>query len=169
MRTRNARSRGAMTSMPLSVGCGAALFDQGKKRAHALRLSPHRPARTFLRIPGVQVQVQPRRTLRYESLEKQRADYRARKCRCRGIAEIRDFAGEIFLIGAPQRHRPEWIMLFLTMTQELGAKRLVVAVKSRQVWSERNAGCACQCRQVDQEVRRLGVGFRDGVGKHEPP
>src|SRR6267154_6071619 len=71
--------------------------------AHRMRFGAYPAAGTFLRIPGIQIDVQPVRRLGHEALEEQGAEDRSGESGCSHIVQVGDLAAELVVVSRPQR------------------------------------------------------------------
>ncbi len=103
-----------------------------------------------------------------KALEKQRAGDRAGERTRRRIVDVRDLGIEHGVVRRPQRHAPQRIVLFRSVTQHVGRDSLVVGVERHKLRPDRDARRPCQGAHVDQKVRRFLV--RDGqrISENEP-
>ena len=72
------------------------------------------------------------------------------------------------LYGCPQRHAPQRIVLFRSVTQHVGRNSLVVGVERHKFRPDRDARRPGQGAHVDQKVRRFLVRHGQRVGENQP-
>ena len=77
------------------------------------------------------------------------------------------FEFEQLVVGPPQRHPPQRIVLGLGAVRELGGERIVVGIERHHFGAERDAGGAGERRHVGDQFRLLLVGERHGVGEDQ--
>ena len=109
----------------------------------------------------------PRFCVRHEAIEEQRRGDRARIAVVGIVVEIGDAAFQGRFVAAPQRHAPDRILRLPGMAFDLGCKRLVVGEEGRQFHAGRHACRAGQRGDIDQEFRRLAIGFGERIGEDE--
>ena len=71
------------------------------------------------------------------------------------------------LIGPPQRHAPERIVLGYRAARDFIGKRIVVGEKRRHLGPERHSCSTCERGEVDDQHRLVLVGERERVGQHQ--
>src|SRR5260221_4738137 len=93
------------------LGRASAKFpaNQRVQGAQPLRIGALRPAGAVLRVPGVQIDVQPVGRRGDEAFQEQRRDDGPGKRAGRDIVDIRHATGQLLVIAGPQRQRPERI------------------------------------------------------------
>ena len=72
------------------------------------------------------------------------------------------------IVGRPQRHAPQRIVLPLAHARDVCGQRLVIGVEGRQIRPERHPRRAGQRAEIDQQIRLLLVGQRQRIGQHQP-
>src|SRR6185437_5715412 len=110
-------------------------------------------AGTLLAVPCVKIQVYPIARLRHEPLQEKRRDDGACERSGGDVAEIRDFARKLVVVSGPERQRPDWIGLLLSMAAQRIEQLFVRRVGGGQLRTERRARRAGQRCKIDEEVR----------------
>ena len=72
------------------------------------------------------------------------------------------------MIGRPQRHAPDRIVLARSVTCNVASPAIIVCIEGRQVGSKRHARRTGERSHIDQQIRRLGVAQRERIGKNQP-
>src|SRR5258706_7189049 len=160
--------RAAVPSVPVLCSASAKFSAyQRVQGAQPLRVGTLRPAGAILRIPGVQIEVQPVRGGGHEALQEQGRDDGPGK-RARGnIVEVRDPAGQFLVITRPQGHGPERIRDAVARPLRFAGEGGAAGKQRGQIRSERRAGRARQRPQIDQQMGPIGFGLRERIGKHQ--
>src|SRR6267142_3493271 len=120
--------------------------------AHTLRLRAHRATRPLLDVPGKEVDVQPARTVRHETLQEERGDDGTGVTAGRHIIDVRMLAREFIVVAGPERHRPYRVMLEVRQVCELLKQLRVVRVRGRQLRPQGNARGTRQSCKIDDEI-----------------
>src|SRR5260221_5215822 len=133
---------GSATSKPSAI----ARHQQRVERARRLALAAFGPSGLGGRGRGVNVEMQPRRGGGDKPAKEQRRGDRAAKIAGGDVVHVRDFRLEQRLVGPPQRHAPQRIVLASGAVRKLARERLVVGVERRGFGSRRPPyGAASRC------------------------
>src|SRR5712672_3757447 len=163
---------GRAAAPPVPVLCGASAKFSAYQRvqgAQPLRVGALRPAGAILQVPGIEIEVQPVGGGGHEALQEQRRNNGPGKSTGGDIVEVRDPAGQLLVVARPQGHGPERIRDAVPRFLRLAGQCRATGKQRRQIRSEGRAGRARQRRQVDQQIRTLGVGVRERIGQHQSP
>src|SRR6185437_292613 len=122
-----ARSGRAGVSRGSSIAFAQALVD----RARGLAFAALGPRRFRGWRPAIDIDVQPAFGGLDKALQEQRADDRAGKAAGRRVVDIGHLGIEPAIVGRPQRHSPQRIVLLLCQSRDVERQRLIIGVKGR--------------------------------------
>src|ERR1700710_297264 len=100
-------------------------------RARGLAFAALGPRRFCGWRPAVDIDMQPALGGFDEALQEQRANDRAGKAAGRRVVDIGDLGIEPAIVGRPQRHSPQWIVLLFRQAGDVERQRLIIGVKGR--------------------------------------
>ena len=102
-----------------------------------------------------------------EAAQEQRGGDRAAEAAGRDVVDVRHLGIEQLVVGPPERHPPQRIVLADRAAGERRRQLVVVGVDRRDFGPQRDAGGAGERRHVGDQFRLLLVGERDRVGEDQ--
>ena len=103
----------------------------------------------------------------HEALEEQRRRDRPGKAVAGNVVEVGNLGLEPAVIGLVQRQAPQGVALPFAVAQDGCRKLLVIGKEGGKIRSEGDTGGPGEGGHVDQQVRLLAAGFRQGIAEDQ--